>query len=371
MKLAQTQRGVDAPIQKVEVNSYSVPTTQLEADGTLEWKSTTLVLVEITSGNKSGIGFTYASRASATVIAEKLSHEVEGKSAFDIPAIWQAMIRSVRNLGRPGAASMAISAVDLALWDLKAKLLELPLVKLLGMSRDAVPIYGSGGFTSYSIESIQKQFSGWVSQGIKRVKMKIGAHPEDDFARVRSAREAIGPGSDLYVDANGAYSRKQALQMAENFASLGVKWFEEPVSSDDLEGLRLIRDRAPSMMDIAAGEYGYDPVNLRRMLEAGAVDILQIDATRCLGITGFLQAAAISQSHFIDVSAHCAPSMHVALGCTVSHLRHLEYFFDHARIEHMFFDGVLDPIDGMLRPDLSRPGLGLSLKRNQAKKYAA
>lgn len=371
MTLLRIGRAVDVPIKNIRVSTFVVPTTQPEADGTIEWKSTTLVLVEITSQNKTGIGYTYASQASAEVISKTLSHEILGKSALDIPRIWEAMIRSVRNLGRPGVSSMAISAVDLALWDLKAKLLELPLAKLLGMSRDAVPIYGSGGFTSYSIKTLQGQLRGWSEQGIKKVKMKIGADPKEDLKRVQAAREAISPDCDLFVDANGAYSRKQALEMADAFAIIGVKWFEEPVSSDDLEGLRLIRDRAPSKMDIAAGEYGYDPVNLRRMLEAGAVDVLQIDATRCLGITGFLQTAAISLSHFTDISSHCAPSLHVALGCAVSHLRHLEYFYDHVRIEHLFFDGALSPVNGMLSPDLSRPGLGLDFKRNAAKDYAA
>jgi len=371
MSIVQLRRKNAAPIRKIEVAQYTVPTSQPEADGTIEWSSTTLIFVEVFSGDKSGIGFTYASKASGVVVSETLSRQIIGQDAFDIPGIFQAMIRTVRNLGRPGVASMAISAVDLALWDLKAKLLDLPLAKLLGMSRDAVEVYGSGGFTSYSVETLQEQLGGWADQGIRKVKMKIGTHPEKDVKRVRAARDAIGKKCDLFVDANGAYSCKQALGLAGKFARLGVRWFEEPVSSDNLKGLRLIRNRAPAEMDIAAGEYGYDPVNLRKMLEAGAVDVLQIDATRCLGMTGFLQAAAIAQAHFVDVSAHCAPSMHVALGCAVPNLRHLEYFHDHARIERMFFEGALDPVSGLLRPDLSRPGFGLEIKGSQVKRHAA
>ncbi len=189
--------------------------------------------------------------------------------------------------------------------------------------------------------------------------------------RVAQAREAIGQETELFVDANGAYSRKDALALAEIFAAeSGVTWFEEPVSSDDLEGLRLIRDRAPVGMDIAAGEYGYDLWYFRHMLEAGAVDVLQADATRCAGITGFLRVGALVESRSMQLSSHCGPSLHVHPCCAVNNFRHMEYFHDHVRIERMFFDGVLIPVHGELRPDLSRPGMGLEFKRNDAAKYA-
>jgi L-alanine-DL-glutamate epimerase-like enolase superfamily enzyme len=199
--------------------------------------------------------------------------------------------------------------------------------------------------------------------------MKVGTRPAEDPRRVHAAREAIGPDAELFVDANGAYSRKQALAFAEAFTEYGVTWFEEPVSSDDLEGLRLIRDRAPAGMEIAAGEYGYDPFYFRRMLDAQAVDVLQADATRCLGISGFLMVGALCEARPIPMSAHCGPSIHAHPCCSVPKLRHLEYFHDHARIEHMIFDGALDPVNGELRPDLSRPGMGLELKRQDAERY--
>ena len=264
---------------------------------------------------------------------------------------------------------MAIAAVDNALWDLKAKLLGLPLVTLLGAVRESVPVYGSGGFTSYTDTQLREQLGGWVGAGIARVKMKVGREPGRDPARVRVAREAIGD-AQLFVDANGAYGRKQALALAQVFADLGVTWFEEPVSSDDLDGLRLLRDRAPAGMDIAAGEYGYDLIYFRRMLEAGAVDVLQADATRCAGITGFMRAAALCEAFELPLSAHCAPSLHAHPGCAATPLRHIEYFHDHVRIERMLFDGALTPEHGALRPDLSRPGLGLEFKRADAARYA-
>jgi L-alanine-DL-glutamate epimerase-like enolase superfamily enzyme len=296
---------------------------------------------------------------------------VKGQDAMAPAASWNAMVAGTRNLGRPGIVSMAISAVDIACWDLKSRLLELPLVALLGVVRNSVPVYGSGGFTSYSDKQLQSQLAGWVEQGISRVKMKIGRDAEADLRRVEAARAAIGSSAELFVDANGAYSRKQALKQAERFRDSNVRWFEEPVTSDDLSGLRLLRDRAPAEMEIAAGEYGYDAGYFRRMLDAGGVDVLQADATRCGGITGFLQAAALCEAHHMPLSGHTAPLVHTHVGCAVKPMRHLEYFHDHVRIEGMFFDGARSPVHGELSPDLSRPGIGIELKRADAQRFAA
>lgn len=358
------------PVTQLKVSAYTIPTDGPESDGTLEWNSTTLVLVEIVAGDKKGLGLTYADTATAKLIHDKLAKLVIGQDAMAIGACWTTMTAEIRNLGRPGICSMAIAAVDIALWDLKAHLLGLPLVTLLGPVRAAVPIYGSGGFTSYSIDRLQQQLGGWVNEGIGRAKMKIGREPAEDLARVEAARAAIGPDAELFVDANGAYSLKQALMQAEIFSDYGVSWFEEPVSSDDLEGLRLLRDRGPASMDITAGEYGYDLWYFERMLAAGAVDVLQADVTRCAGITGFLGVATLCDAHHLPLSGHTAPSVHVHAACAAKPLRHLEYFYDHVRIEHMLFDGVLHPVNGMLQPDLSRPGLGLEFKHTDAKPYA-
>lgn len=357
------------PLEWIEVSAYTVPTDLPESDGTLEWNSTTLVLVEAGAGGKRGLGYTYADTATGRLIHDKLAGIVQGKNAMAVAGAWEAMIHEIRNLGRPGIVSMAIAAVDTALWDLKARLLNLPLVTLLGAVRKSVPIYGSGGFTSYTIEQLQQQLAGWVEQGITRVKMKVGRQPEKDAARVRAARHAIGEQTELFVDANGAYSRKQALELAGAFDDCAVTWFEEPVSSDDLDGLRLIRDRAPAGMEVTAGEYGYDLFYFRRMIEAGAVDVLQADATRCAGITDFRRVGALCQAQPLPLSAHCAPSLHLPAGCALAPVRHLEYFHDHARIEGMFFDGAPLPMGGELRPDLSRSGLGLEFKRADAARY--
>lgn len=363
-------RSAQPEIEQVEAAAFRVPTDRPEADGTLAWRSTTLITVHVTAGGCRGFGYTYGSAALAAFIRDKLAQVVQGGDAFAVERALEAMLREIRNIGRPGMGAMAISAVDAALWDLKAKLLGLPLVTLLGSMRGAAPVYGSGGFTTYSQTELCSQLEGWAAQGITRVKMKVGTRPDEDPARVAAARRAIGAGVELMVDANGAYSRKQALAQAEAFATCSVSWFEEPVSSDDLEGLRLMRDRAPAGMAIAAGEYGPDVWYFRRMLEAGAVDVLQVDATRALGISGFLAAARLCQAFHVLLSAHTAPSLHAHVCCAAPGLVHVEYFHDHARLEQMLFDGFRAPAHGALEPDRSRPGLGVELKSSDAQRYA-
>ena len=362
---------VEVPVEALEVGAYTVPTDQPEADGTLSWDSTTIVVVHAHGGGEVGLGYTYADISTAKLVESKLAGIVRGRDATAPQSAWEKMVERTRNLGRPGITSMAIAAVDLALWDLKARAFGLPLCKLLGMAHDRVAVYGSGGFTAYSDQRLAEQLGGWVEQGIPRVKMKVGSEPDRDPERVKLARRAIGPNARLFVDANGVYSRKQALDLAGRFADdARVSWFEEPVSSEDLAGLRLLRDRAPAGMEIAAGEYGDDAPYFRRMLEAGAVDVLQADVTRCGGITELLRVGALCRAHNLPLSLHCGPAIHLHPATALEQFVHLEYFHDHVRIEHMLFDGVVEPRDGDLIPDLERPGNGLELKRSQAERYA-
>jgi L-alanine-DL-glutamate epimerase-like enolase superfamily enzyme len=355
-------------IENVRASAYVVPTDGHESDGTFAWDQTTVVLVELRAGGKIGIGWTYGARAAASVVRDELAHTVLERDAMGVPELYALMSDRVRNIGRPGVASMAIAAVDAALWDLKAKVLELPLVTLLGQRRAQAPVYGSGGFTSYPDARLQEQLSGWVAEGIPRVKLKVGREPWRDVERVAGVRSVVGD-AQIFVDANGAYSLKQALELARGFVELGVVWFEEPVSSDDLDGLRFVREHVPYGMAVAAGEYGYDPRYFRLMLEAQAVDVLQADATRC-GVTGFLSADTLCDGFGTPLSAHCSPTLHAHLGCAAARLEHVEYFHDHARIERMLFDGALVPKGGALWPDLSRPGIGVELRRADAERFA-
>jgi len=326
-------------------------------------------VVEVDGGGRHGLGFTYADAAAAQLVRGLLAERVKGLDAMSPPAAWDVMVHAIRNLGRPGIVSMAIAAVDTALWDLKARLLEVPLAALFGSVRAAIPIYGSGGFTSYTTRELAEQLGGWVADGIRAVKMKVGRAPADDPARVHAARAAIGPDVELFVDANGAYARKEALALGDAFAREQVSWFEEPVSSDDLDGLRLLRDRLPAGMDVAAGEYGYDLHYFERMLAAGAVDVLQADVTRCAGFTELLRVGALCAARSVPLSAHTSPALHVHAACALPRMRHVEWFHDHVRIEHMLFDGAPHPVRGAIAPDLGSPGLGLTLKRADAERH--
>jgi L-alanine-DL-glutamate epimerase-like enolase superfamily enzyme len=361
----------DPRIRKADFTVCTVPTDAPEADGTFEWKSTTLVLAELSSGDATGIGYTYGSEAIGALARHLAATCLIGHSPFDIPGLNIRMARAVRNDGNRGVGAMAISMLDIALWDLKARLLGCSMSRLLGRARDQVPVYGSGGFTSYSNEQLQQQLSSWAASGIRMMKIKVGTNPGADPARVKTARAAIGKDSGLFVDANGAYAVKQALALAEAFHEQQVEWFEEPVSSDHVDSLRLIRERAPAGMEIAAGEYAYNAFDFLHLLKPGAVDVLQADATRCGGFSGFLAASRIAASFGCPLSAHCAPSLHMHVCCAPANVRHLEYFHDHVRIERMLFDGHIEQRNGFMRPDDSRPGLGFTLKRKDALRYAA
>lgn len=361
--------GESIPIKGITVSAYTIPTDFPESDGTIEWDRTTLVLVTVKAGGKEGIGYTYADAATGMFIEKTLKPLLIGKDAHQVPSTTQALVRAIRNNGTCGVAMMAVSAIDIAAWDLKAKLFDLPACSLLGMEREKMAIYGSGGFTSYSDRQTRDQFERWAAQGITHFKMKVGRDPKMDVHRVKAARQAIGREAELFVDANGAYSAGQATKMAETFMEYDVSWFEEPVSSDDLPGLRYVRENIPEGCAVAAGEYGYNFPYFEAMLGADAVDVLQADATRCGGISHFLKAGALATGCQIPFSSHCAPAIHLhpALACPDFYIA--EYFHDHIRIESMLFDGITPPTDGYLEPDLSRPGLGFDFKYADAEKY--
>ncbi len=358
-----------ANVERLEVAAYTVPTDTPESDGTMEWDATTIVVVRAHAAGAAGVGYTYGPPAVADLIVRSLQATACGADVLAPQQTWAAMRSSLRNSGQQGVGAMALSAVDLALHDLRARLLGIPLARALGAFRDEVTVYGSGGFTTYGPTQVAEQLGDWVEQGIERVKMKVGRHPAQDPARLSAARAAIGDGSALMVDANGAFSPDQAREWALRYDAYGVDYLEEPVSSDDLNGLREVRASSPPGMAIAAGEYSWSLFDCQRLLDAQAVDILQADITRCGGLTELIRIDAICAGRNRPFSAHCAPAITAHPGCALKQLIHLEYFHDHVRIEQMLFDGVLLPEAGALHPALDRPGNGLTLRTRDAERF--
>ena len=347
---------------------YRFPTPEPEADGTLQWDATTAVTVTLTGGGRTGLGWTYSSPAAAAVIHDTLAGAVRGRDAFDVAGGWSAMRRACRNLGTRGLVMQAISAVDIAWWDLKARLLDAPLATLLGHCRTQVPIYGSGGFTTLSDTQLAEQIEDWQEVGCTAMKIKIaeswGTHIDRDLARIEWLRARAGGHTQLMVDANGGYRVGDARRVGAALDDLGVTWFEEPVSSDDTAALAALR--AALRCDIAAGEYAADLYDVRALLPA--VDCLQLDATRCGGFTGWLRGAALAQSQNLQVSAHCAPSLHAFVAAAIPNLRHVEWFVDHARLEPLLVDGLPDARGGALHPDHTARGHGMTISR-QAERW--
>lgn len=366
-----TAVAADTAVAALDVAVYEVPTERPEADGTLQWDKTVVVVVEprLRNGVR-GVAHAWGHQAMKPLVEGMLAQHVVGRDVRDVEGCWEAMVRAIRNLGRPGLVSMAIAAVDLALWDTKARLLGQPLHHLLGAVREAVPVYGSGGFTSYDERTLLDQLGGWVAQGIPRVKMKVGtdrgASWRRDLQRVRAVRDALGADVELFVDANGGYDRTLARRLGEEYAALGATWFEEPVSSDDLDGLHMLREALP--LDVTAGEYGYHLLGFRELLDHQCVDVMQADVARCAGITDWLRVAALCAAYEVPFSAHCSPSQSAHPACVPPNLRHVEWFHDHVRVDSLLFDGVLSPVGGCLRPG-DAPGNGLALKRADAERY--
>ncbi|HET9647782.1 MAG TPA: enolase C-terminal domain-like protein [Microlunatus sp.] len=358
-------------VESVDASAYTIPTDAPEADGTFAWNDTTLVLVQVRGDGRTGTGWTYGSPVTAALIVQTLAPLLVGRSFADVTEAWTEQVIALRNIGRPGIGSMAVSAVDCALWDLSARLVDQPLHQLLGAVRDRIPLYGSGGFTTYTTGQLADQLTGWGAEGFPAVKIKIGegwgSNDRRDLNRITQARDLIGPDVELFVDANGAYTRSQALRLAPIIAELGVTWFEEPVSSDDLHGLHLVREAFRG--DVAAGEYGYDLAYFRHVLDASAVDCLQVDVTRCGGITELVRIAALAQERGLQISGHCAPHQHADVLAAVANLRHVEWFHDHVRIEQMLFDRTACLTKGELHLDEGSPGNGLTWRAEAAEPY--
>ncbi|MGN6744424.1 MAG: enolase C-terminal domain-like protein [Amnibacterium sp.] len=348
---------------------YTVPTAQPETDGTAAWDATTVVTVTAEADGETGLGWSYTDPRAAGVVDGVLAPLVAGRDPDDLPELRHRMLAATRNMGATGVVASAISAVDIALWDLKARRHGLSIAQLVGRAHPSVPVYGSGGFTDYTDEHTAAELRGWLELGIRNVKIKIGAswgaHPVRDLERIALARRVVGDDVGLFVDANGGYSVGEAIRAERAFRDLGVIWFEEPVSSDYPHTMADVRRAA--LADVAAGEYVWRLADAAALVTAGAVDCLQLDVTRCGGYSGWLEAAAYAGGHGLQVSGHCGQHLTAHIAAATPNARHLEYFIDHLRVDTALFDGLLPVEDGRLAPDPAVPGHGMRLAASAAR----
>ncbi|MDR6288437.1 L-alanine-DL-glutamate epimerase-like enolase superfamily enzyme [Inquilinus ginsengisoli] len=249
-----------------------------------------------------------------------------GRDPTMTEAIW-ASLWSPKLSGRRGYETRALSSIDLALWDIKAKLANMPLYKLLGGYRTRIPFYIAGGYYSEGkgFKELQQEVESYVALGAKAVKMKIGAVPiKEDIARIKAVREAIGPDVKLLMDANCAYRYYDAIQLAQRAEEYEPFWFEEPVQPDDYDGFRKIA--AATSIPIATGENEYTKHGFRDLIATQAVAILNPDARYMGGVTEFMKVAAMAQAHGLDICPHGDQQAHLHLLAAIPNARLLEFY---------------------------------------------
>jgi L-alanine-DL-glutamate epimerase-like enolase superfamily enzyme len=317
-------------------------------------------------------GFGVGTPIARDVIERVLKPLLVGQDPLCIEKLWDDMFWRVRGYGRKGVAFCAISAVDIALWDLKAKLFGVPLYRLLGPYTDRVPIYGSGGWTSYSEAELVREQTGYVERGIPRVKMKVakdfGRSEREDIKRLAAVRKAVGDNVEIYVDANNGYYAKQAIGMARHLAEYDVKWFEEPVLADDISGLAAIA-RAIDI-PVATGEHEYTRYGFKSLIAEGGADIVQPDVGRVGGVTEWMKVAHLASAFNLPIAPHAVQLVHLHLACCIPNLKVVEYLGTAEEGDRIWYTEFPEQRDGYWSPYPDRPGLGLELSPEAVRRYA-
>lgn len=310
-----------------------------------------------------GLGQCAGLTATRSLIEDALADVLLGAHPFHIEKLWHDLFWKVRGYGRKGLAFQAISALDIALWDLKAKALGLPLYQLLGPYTESVPVYASGGWTNFSLEELIEEQVGYAARGFKAIKLKVGKDfgqsEGEDLARLAAVREAVGEEVEIYVDANNGYTAKQAIRMAGRFEEYNIGWFEEPVLADDIPGLAAVA--AATMTPVATGEHEYTKFGFRDLLMANAADIVQPDVGRVGGVTEWLKIAHMAHAFNRPVAPHAFQLVHLHLACATPNLKVVEYLGTYEESDRIWYRDCPQPEDGLLAPFPDRPGLGLEL----------
>lgn len=357
-------------IREVRTRYLVHPTARLVEDGTTpplprgSAGRRQLCIEILTDEDHVGLAVGYGPPGAKAVVDEALAPVLVGQDPSVVGELWAEMMWVVRDFGRGGVALQALSAVDVALWDLKGRAEGQPVFRLLGELRPDVVVYGSGGFTSFSPEELVAEMRAFVDTGFGAVKMKVGKSfgtcEEEDVSRVQAVREAIGSETELYVDANGAYGVEQAIRMAERFAAHDVRLFEEPVPADDTGGLAAVRAASP--IPIATGEQEYEAAGLRRLAEVGAAEVLQPDILRIGGVTGWRRAAVVAADNGLQLMSHAAQLVSLQVGCATAGFAAAEYMAIQVEMDRLWYRDVPVPVGGRWTPLPDRPGMGLDLR---------
>ena len=362
-------------IQNVTTTVLSIPHLEGIQDATIRHRGQgrTQCYVHILADNGlQGLGLGGGAQAARELIERTLKPRLLGQDPLHIERLWDEMFWAIRGVGRKGLAFCALSAVDIALWDLKAKFFEVPLYRLLGPYTETVPIYGSGGWTHFSVDELIAEQVGYVERGMRSVKMKVGKDfgqsEREDIQRLAAVREAVGDDVELLIDANNGYYAKQAIRMAAEFAPYRVGWFEEPVLADDIEGLAAVA-RAIDI-PVATGEHEYTKYGFKDLIARGGADIVQPDVGRCGGVTEWMKVAHLAHAFNLPVAPHAYQLVHLHLACATPNLRIVEYLGVVAEMDEIVYRDVPQPEGGMLSPFADKPGLGLALDPVAVDKYA-
>jgi L-alanine-DL-glutamate epimerase-like enolase superfamily enzyme len=354
------------PITWVRISSITLPLQHAISDAKVftgrqkPMTEVVLLFAELqTRDGAEGIGFSYSKRAGGRAQFAHLGEiagELLGQDASDIGRVYDKLLWAGASVGRSGVATQAIAAVDIALWDLKARRADLPLAKLLGAYRDSVRTYNtSGGFLHWSLEQVKENAAASIDAGIGGIKIKVG-HPDAnvDLERVRVVREFLGDGVPLMVDANQQWDRATALRMGHALEEFDLTWIEEPLDAYDIAGHA--RLTAALSTPIASGEMLTSVAEHDALIQASAIDILQPDAPRIGGITPFLQLATLAHHRRLAFAPHFAMQIHLHLAAAYPSETWVEHF---EWLDPLYGD-PLEISDGrMLVP--ARPGLGITL----------
>jgi L-alanine-DL-glutamate epimerase-like enolase superfamily enzyme len=354
-------------IKSVNVHLVSLPLKNAVADSWRRVESVGYTIVRIaTDQGLEGHAVTYRDGSGGHAIRSLVNHGIAprliGRNPLETEVIWQELVQCFRGIGRKGLTFCALSVIDIALWDLKGKILGLPLYRLLGGNNPKVPVYASGGWTSHSDDALVAEARGMVGQGYGTIKIKVGVeggdNPKRDIRRVHMVREAIGPDVALLLDANNCWDTATGVRFANSVRDCDIFFLEEPVIADDIPGLA--RFKRGTDVPLATGEHEYTKYGVRDLVLAEAADVIQVDATRTGGITEVLKIAAIIQAWNLKFAPHSMPYMHMHLVAALPNSLFVESLNLYEGLTAHVYRNAPVPSGSYLQiPDL--PGLGLEL----------